>query len=399
MSVGNQGTVPTQRQATVLKYLCLLFIALAVMEGLAWLAAIPLRRMGMFYDPGRITQSFEAYVSRPNPMLGWAPQPGMPGIDTNGARALPADARFDASCISLFGDSFTWALPVGDGDTWGALLAQRLGCGVTNFGVIGYGSDQAYLRYLERPKTGGIVFLNHLSENVLTNVTQFRDLIYPGPELALKPRFVESGDGPVLVPVPRIPPDGLAAFLANPASALTHEYFLPGTKDGLAELEFPYLWSVLRAVVQSRQVEAALTSVPTYAAFYDPSHPSRALAVTERIFDEFAGAARANGQIPVVAVIPTCRELRHAQETGSWTYAPLASHAMDEGYLFLDFGPGLLRDLDGAQPDRICERTFGNSPESFNTTGYAYMAEIAYTFLSQQEATRIYLEGLGLTMK
>ncbi|MHB1218606.1 MAG: hypothetical protein ACYC1L_10465 [Alphaproteobacteria bacterium] len=243
--------MPTPSRAIVLKYLCLALLVLAAVEGLAWLTTIPLRRLGLFHDPGRITQSFDTYVTQRDPMLGWAPRPGMPGIDENGARAVPADARFDRVCISLFGDSFTWALPVGAGGTWGADLARGLGCGVANFGVVGYGSDQAYLRYLERPKLGGIVFLNHLTENVLRNVSQFRNLIYPGPELALKPRFVESGDGPVLIPVPRIAPDRLDAFLAEPSSVLTHEYFLPGTADGLPEAKFPYSWSVLRAAVQS----------------------------------------------------------------------------------------------------------------------------------------------------
>lgn len=388
--------MPTSRQAIVLKYLCLILVVIVAFEGLAWLATIPLRRLGMFYDPGRITQSFDAYVSRRDPMLGWAPRPDMPGIDAEGARAVPADIRFDLVCASLFGDSFTWALTVGDGETWGALLTRRLGCGVANFGVVGYGSDQAYLRYLERPKLGGIVFLNHLTENVLRNVTQFRNLIYPGPELALKPRFVESGDGPVLIPVPRIARDGLDAFLADPSTVLTHEYFLPGTADGLAEAKFPYLWSVLRAAMQSRQVEAALTGLPTYAAFYAPDHPSRALAVTERIFDEFAAAARANGQIPVVTIIPTCRELRHAQETGVWTYAPLIENARSEGYPFLDFGPELLRRLDGAPPDGIYERVHGTCSGHFNARGYEYLAEIASVFLWKQEATRNYLTGLGL---
>lgn len=389
--------MPTSRQATVLKYLCLILVVIVALEALAWLATIPLRRLGMFYDPGRTTQSFDAYVSQRDPMLGWAPRPGMPGIDENGARAVPADARFGRVCVSLFGDSFTWALPVADRETWGAQLARRLECGVVNFGVVGYGSDQAYLRYLERSKLGGIVFLNHLTENVLRNVTQFRNLIYPGPELALKPRFVESADGPVLIPVPRIAPGGLDAFLAAPSTVLTHESFLPGTAEGLPEAKFPYLWSVLRASAQSRQIEAALTGLPTYAAFYAPDHPSRALAVTERIFDEFAMTARANGQIPVVTIIPTCRELRHARATGSWTYTSLTAHARSEGYPFLDFGPELLRRLGDAPPDAIYERVHGACSGHFNARGYGYLAEITYAFLWKQEDTRAYLSGLGLT--
>ncbi|MHB1218605.1 MAG: hypothetical protein ACYC1L_10460 [Alphaproteobacteria bacterium] len=119
--------------------------------------------------------------------------------------------------------------------------------------------------------------------------------------------------------------------------------------------------------------------------------------MTQRIFDEFAATARANGQIPVVTIIPTCRELRHAQKTGAWTYAPLAEHARNEGYPFLDFGPELLRRLDGASPDAIYERVHGTCSGHLNARGYEYLAEIAYAFLWKQDATQGYLAGLGLT--
>ena len=388
--------MPTARRAVVLKYLCLTVAVLAALEGLAWLATIPLRRLGLFYDPSGITQSFDVHGSPRDAMLGWAPRPGMPDIDENGARAVPEDARFDRICISLFGDDFTWAPHVDDGEAWGALLARRLGCGVANFGVSGYGTDQAYLRYLERPKRGGIAVLDHATGSVLRNVNQFGNLIDPGTALALKPRFVESGDGPVLIPVPRIASDGLGTFLAAPSSRLAQEHFLPGTADGPPEVKFPHFWSVVRAVWKSRRVRADLTGQPGYTAFYAPDHPSRSLAVTERIFAEFAATSRANGQIPVVTIIPTCRELRHAQKTGRWTYAPLIADIRGENYLLLDFGPELLRRLDGAAADTIYGRDPGDCSAPFNARGQEILTEIALAFLWKQEATRTYLSGLGL---
>ena len=46
------------------------------------------------------------------------------------------------------------------------------------------------MRYDSMAPQGDVVFLNHLSENIIRNVNQFRNLIYPGHEFALKPRFV-----------------------------------------------------------------------------------------------------------------------------------------------------------------------------------------------------------------
>jgi len=58
-------------------------------------------------------------------------------------------ARRPRHRVALVGDSFTFGMEVPYEDTWGAQLERALAgdVQVLNFGVDGYGVDQAYLRY------------------------------------------------------------------------------------------------------------------------------------------------------------------------------------------------------------------------------------------------------------
>jgi hypothetical protein len=85
----------------------------------------------------------------------------------------------------------TYGYEVEDIDAWPSKLSEKLRCRVRNYGVVGYGTDQAYLRYQHQSsKYSKIVVLNHLSEDILRNINQFNNLLYPNAEFALKPRFI-----------------------------------------------------------------------------------------------------------------------------------------------------------------------------------------------------------------
>ena len=150
---------------------------------------------GLIYSPAQITQPFAEYMAKRDPVLGWV-------------KPVRDDLFPGEPCASVFGDSFTFSQEVSDAEAWPALLSGLLGCRVENYGVGGYGSDQAFLRFRQTPARGRVVMLNHLSENVLRNVNQFRNLIAPSHEWQLKPRFLPGGE---FVPLP------------SSADALEHE--------------------------------------------------------------------------------------------------------------------------------------------------------------------------------
>src|SRR5262249_61577432 len=132
---------------------------------------------------------FAAYMAERDPVLGW-PSPHFENDktrDETGSRIVPAFPDERESCLSIYGDSFTWSAEVDDEHAWGNVLSRRLGCRVANFGVRGYGSDQAYLRFLDNHcDHAPVVLLAHLEENNQLNVNQLCPLIYPGTRYGLK---------------------------------------------------------------------------------------------------------------------------------------------------------------------------------------------------------------------
>ena len=118
--------------------------------------------------------------------------------------------------LLLFGDSFVEA------NTYKEILVNsRLaspedylmkltGCHVLNYGVGGYGSDQAYLKFRKLLEDGKIykndyIYAGHLSENILRNVNRNRSLLYPIPGDStplLKPVFDSCNPECEVVPLP-----------------------------------------------------------------------------------------------------------------------------------------------------------------------------------------------------
>src|SRR5262249_30879361 len=109
---------------------------------------------GLFYSPyspeaAEAIAGFEQYMAQRHPILGW-PSPtsfGQGDFDASGSRYVPAFPVPGSTCVSLYGDSMTWGDEVDDEHAWGNILSRLLNCRVANYGVPGYGVDQAYLRF------------------------------------------------------------------------------------------------------------------------------------------------------------------------------------------------------------------------------------------------------------
>ena len=90
-----------------------------------------------------------------DPVLGWV----TPGV--RGTRAYDLSPPQGKIRISAFGDSFTYGCGVHNYNSWvEQIYLSEKGYEVLNFGVLGYGLDQAYLRYIKEGISAGshIVF-------------------------------------------------------------------------------------------------------------------------------------------------------------------------------------------------------------------------------------------------
>lgn len=166
-------------------------------------------------------------------VLGWAPRPGSESANglyrynSQGIRS-PVEAYSDQPDsgtlrIALFGDSFTHGDDVPLEESWGFVLEEMLNDGgiraeILNFGVGGYGIDQAMLRFTRMGAAFSphVVIFGFAPENLKRNQNLLRPLYNPRSELPFaKPRFILADQGIELINVPVLPPEKLAATMAN----------------------------------------------------------------------------------------------------------------------------------------------------------------------------------------
>jgi len=289
----------------------MVLVILAVAELMACLTTrYVAQKRGIYFYLPHITESYESYQKRLNPLLGWlSPDSATKRndfYDSSGSRRTPAfpDPRSTPACVSLYGDSFTEAVGVDHEHAWGNILAKLLNCRVANYGVAGYGTDQAFLRYqANREDRAQVVILGFLAENIQRNVNQLRNFLGPSPQFQTKPRFVLDPQGRLtLEPITLFSKEEYALAPQEAKRFFLHDFFVPGGPSGSHFSSFPYLWRFLGA---SRPFfKKVVYGIHPYMEMYRSGHPSRALELTVAIMEAFSNTARQRGQEPLVLVIP-----------------------------------------------------------------------------------------------
>jgi hypothetical protein len=332
----------------------LIFLAFALVEAGAYaVCRIILASSGGFLlwhpDLDAARRNWIAGSADVDEELGW-PAPAAatrPPRDSTGAKYNGEFPRAGRACASAYGDSFVWGEEVPPADGWIEQLSHRLGCRVANYGVSGYGTDQAYLRFRRTTADEApLVLLGIYPENIIRNVNQYRAFagyaLHPG---SLKGRFVPDAAGRLAwVPRPRLDEEGFVALNRTPAAALPNEYLLPDTRDGPVTLRFAYTLTLLRMALKPRLV-ARLTGRPSWSDFYEARHSSRALALTAAIAEAFAREAARRGKHPLVVMLPGASSFRGHAKYGSFEYAPLTAALAEMGVDVFDPGPALLAAL------------------------------------------------------
>jgi hypothetical protein len=376
-----------------------LVLTLSLFEGVSFVAGKLLQWRSAMWRPAGDAKSasspisYEEYLTRRDPVLGW-PYPVQYGADlaVNGAQR---NAHFPngpktGSCVSLYGDSFTQG-----GDTsaleknWGNVLSGRLACYVANFGMAGYGTDQAYLRFAEnRSDSSPIVILGVHTENVIRNLTRNRDLVSYERWYALKPRFVLNERRELeLVPMPALSESEYLRVLrvAGDPLPLPHENFQPGGPAGVVNLEFPYTVSVARNVVSFYGFRARLLRRPEWMEFLQRGHRLHGLEITAGITRKFVELAEQRGKSPLVVILPHPLDFRHFREKGSWPYRNLLEEYARTSIPVIDFGPYLL--AIAAERGRPVDQYFGPSMH-YNDEGNALVAAFVHARLASTISPR-----------
>src|SRR5262245_28443219 len=246
-------------------------------------------------------------------VLGWATRPGHVSgdgaihVNAQGLRSTreyaatpPAGARR----VIVSGESFTFAEEVSDSEAWPARLEALVpGLEALNYGVGGYGTDQALLRVSrEAHGPAEALLAGLLLENIGRNVNRYRPLWYPRAQPAAKPRYVLRSGGLELVPQPYTSRAGFVAAVRSEsvfADLAEHEYWgNGGLPDWLA-------WSAMARLLAGRRAYAARD----LAALWSDTggEPFR---TTLALIEAFAVQARTlGGARLVVLIFPTRADL------------------------------------------------------------------------------------------
>jgi hypothetical protein len=275
--------------------------------------------------------------------LGWTVRPNgrLPLYRAN-SQGIRADADYAPEPppgivrIAAFGDSFVHGTEVANEDAWPARLAAlRPDLEVLNFGVGGYGVDQAYLRWRRdgRPFSPHVVLIGFMTEDVHRSVNRFRPFQAPHHlEPRAKPRFALRGDELVLLPNPL--PD-LAAY----RQLLDDEpRVIERIGDGDAFYEALWRRDPLSALPSARLLRFARVAwAPERTLVDGRMNPrSEAFEVTARVIERFHDEALAEGSLPVVVLLPTRGDFERRGAGRGKAWAPLRERLGADGIATVD---------------------------------------------------------------
>lgn len=259
----------------------------------------------------------------PDPFTGWRPAADCSGpfakedfqttVTTNahGMRGeeVPVEAPPGVQTVAMLGDSFVWGYGVNDDETMAVHLDRALaGARVLNFGVCGYGTDQAYLHYREvaRQFEPDVVVLAFFPQN------DYADNLEGRAAPNHRPYFAFDADGVLRAQNLPLPPRdhimqpremGFDEVAQRRSYAYRLLYLKAKQLSALAKDRG--WWGDMRARRHRHKLSAAGRQDPLPFFAVDPPPAAReGIRVTLGLLDLLRDAVRADGARLVLLVIP-----------------------------------------------------------------------------------------------
>ena len=268
-----------------------------------------------------------------HPVLGWIYRPEFSNetdrITAQGVRSSREYAAIPTPGvrrIAVFGDSYAYANEVTNDDAWPAKLETGWRAEVLNYGVGGYGVDQALLRFRQegmalRPAT---VMLGFTSMMAPRTVSRYRRFQNARDGAWFKPRFVLEGDALRLLPPPVANVADVDRLLTTPAAVaaagVDDDYYVRGVFESRL-----YRWSRVYRMLYYASIQAARRRQPYYRIFEGDllNRESTAFRILLRLFDAFDAEVRAVGAEFVVVMLGSRDDVEWFRRNGYATYEPL----------------------------------------------------------------------------
>ena len=243
--------------------------------------------------------------------------------------------------IAAFGDSFVYGNEVSDDDAWCSLLeAGADDLEVLNYGVGGYGLDQAFLRFQREGMA--------LSPDVVLVAFVPDDLRRM---LSVYPRFFSSLEWPLSKPRFVLRPDQTLALIPNP---LPHREDLvrlmehPTDVRALGRLDDWYPTAVYENPLYDKSASLRVEEAVwrrLRRRYFDRNRlfrggvineHSSAFALQVALFRAFSEAARARGTIPIMLMLPDRSSVERIRRGAPPVYAPLEETLARQGLTVWD---------------------------------------------------------------
>lgn len=248
---------------------------------------------------------------------------------------------------AAFGDSFVYGNEVDDPDAWPAAAEGMFpDLEILNYGVGGYGLDQAYLRYITEGTalSPHVVVIGFDPDDLGRLVNVYRRFLSIREIPLVKPRYVVGAGGALeLVPTPIRRLSDYERYLRRPRDVIEL-----GKNDAWYEA----------AIYENPGYDAFATDrllstlwIRLKRRYFDSDRLFRAGVFNERsaafniqlaIFERFTKAVKARGASPVVVMFPNRDALLAAQQGKPAAYFPLVRHLRTKGTVYLDVADAFL---------------------------------------------------------
>ena len=287
--------------------------------------------------------------------LGWRYRPGFASptdhISRQGLRALheygptptPTTMR-----IAAYGDSFVYGNEVSDAESWCAQLESSTpGLEVLNYGVGGYGLDQAYLRYRREGRSlrPEVVLVGFTPDDLRRVVNVYRRFVSTQEWPLAKPRYLLHDDQSLeLLPNPLSSTAAYQRLLSDPRSVRglgTHDQWYDATvyENPLYDLSA----TVRVGYAAWRRVERRWLDADRLMQDGIFNERSSAFRLQVALLAAFTDAIRGDSAIPVVVMLPRRSSVESVRGGGLAEYTPLSA-ALARLHITVWDGMSALRD-------------------------------------------------------
>lgn len=336
-----------------------LVLALTVIEAFSWIAIalVPdraIRRTSDIFDEqSNMIRAFLARRSVPHhieihPVLGWRYAANFRDQDHQmNSMALRSAREYEpipppgVLRIAAFGDSYVYGSEVDNASAWATVMESNTpNLEVLNYGVGGYGVDQAYLRYLLEGSVLAphVVLIGFTPDDIVRTVNVYRRFLWNRDFVLFKPRYVLGKQGELsLLDVPMRELKDYERLLANPSEVIR-----------FGENDYWYEPSIYENPFHDYLATLRLTCAFAnwlHRKYIDPERPIRgetfnetstAFRIQVALFERFTESVRASGALPLVVMLPDEQSVWRVRQGQSTVYDPLLRRMQERRIAYID---------------------------------------------------------------